>query len=329
MTLIAFAQRQDSVLHQYYKVGQEATLNLDFQHTNLSILPSENDSISIRTHIRVIASNPNAPYAGISIKSSQSDSSHVNAAIAIGEEIQPHNDFQASCEIHIPKHVDLKIKSRYGIININALLGKMNADLVYTNLAIDTLSSGNTHKIIADYSTIIIKQSDDELNIRGTNTNVKANYIKDLITDTKFSVFDVKAVQSVKAESYTDKFILGTVDSMHITSKKSLFLVNEINHFFQGEMQRGSLTLNAINADFDAINISSTYVTSQLTFSRDCQFSINADMRYCLLKQEHLSLQEIASPNSVLYSGNYNKTNNKLSPISIISTYGDVSIFLK
>ena len=327
LSLLAFAQRQDTIIHDYYKAKQGITLNLDFQHTNLTILPSANDSIAIHTRIRVIPTNPKAPFAGITYETN--GKSNVYATITLGEDIQPRNELEASCEIHLPQHVHLKLKSRYGIVNIKAASGLLKANLSYTNLTLDTLSQGLPHHITADYSTLILNDSVDILEFTGENTNLKAKYINHLKTETHFSFFNITKVNSLKSESYTDKLILGSVDSLIINSKKSLCLINELKVFFQGEMNEGSLTIKDIKPGFEALNMSNTRVNSQLYFDSKCHFSLNADMRYCLLKQEHLTLQEIDSPNSTLYSGSYGKSEATSSNLSIISAYGDVSIHLK
>lgn len=328
VALLAFTQRRDSVLHHYYKVEKEATLHIDFHHTNLNILPSENDSIAIHTRIRVIPSNPNAPYAGISVSSSQLSSSKVSTSIGIGEEIEPHNELEASCEIHVPQGVHLKLNSRYGIITLHAPIGQLEANITYSNLTVDTLLKKRTH-ISSDYSTIILKEVTNQLLVDGKNNNLKAKYIKELESNTEFSVFTISEAKSVNAHSYTDKFILGGIDTMLINSQKSLCHIGTLHSFFQGEMENGSLIMNEISPKFKAINISTSHVTSQLHFNANCHFSINADMRYCLLKQEQLNLQEIVSPTSVLYNGNYGHSDNKPSQLSIISAYEDVSIQIK
>lgn len=324
--LIAFSQRQDTVLHNYYKIDKEATLDLDFQHTELNIIPSENDTIAIHTRIRIIASNPNAPFAGITLNSEQKDMNHVSSSITIGEEIQPHNELKASCEIYVPQNLHLQLNSDYGIININAPTSSIKANLAYTNLTTDTLTTSDSIIIFADYSSIDLGNMNSTIKINGKNINVKANYIKELKTTTEFSVFNITNVETVNSQSYTDKFILGNVNSLYINSKKSLCYITDLHHFFQGEMNNGSLIINGISPNFEAINISNSYVTTKLNFNTECHFSINADMRYCLLKQEKLTLQETVSPNSVLYSGKYSNSNHKISNLSIISAYGDVSI---
>ncbi|MDA3852871.1 MAG: hypothetical protein PF444_01305 [Bacteroidales bacterium] len=329
IALMAFSQRQDTVLHNYYKVGKEATLNIDFQHTELSIIPSENDSIAIHTRIRVIPSNPHAPYAGIILKTEQKNTNDVSTSIRIGEAIEPHNNLESSCEIHVPKGVHLKLNSHYGIIHLNAPLGNIKALLAYSNLTADTLTTSDSINFTADYSSIIFGDMKGKISIEGKNINFKAKNINKLTTKTEFSVFNITSAETVKSQSYTDKFILGDINSMHINSKKSLCLINNLHQFFQGEMKNGLLTLNEISQGFEAINISNTHVTTQLNFSTNCYFSINADMRYCLLKQEQLTLQETVSPNSVLYSGNYGNSTHKISKLSIISAYGDVTILVK
>lgn len=329
IALMAFSQRQDTVLHNYYKLGKEATLNIDFEHTELSIIPSENDSIAIHTRIRVIPSNPNAPYAGIILKTKQENTNDIYTSIRIGEDIEPHNKLESSCEIHVPKGVHLKLNSHYGIIHLNAPLGNIKATLAYSNFTADTLTTSDSISFTADYSSITLGDMKSKISIEGKNINFTADTINKLKTKTEFSVFNIASAKTVKAQSYTDKFILGEVNSMHINSKKSICLINSLHQFFQGEMKNGLLTLNEINKEFEAINISNSHVATQLNFSTNCFFSINADMRYCLLKQEQLTLQETVAPNSILYNGNYGNSTHKISNLSIISAYGDVSILVK
>lgn len=328
-TITVFSQRRDSIMHTYYKVDKEATINIDFQHTTLNIIPSNNDSIGIHTRVRVIPTNPNAPYAGIAISNKQKSSKNVIATIAINDNIQPHNELEASCEIAIPIGTSLKLKSRYGIIDIKGFTGQLDASITYSNLTSDTLTSDFTHKLSAKYSSIEIKQLDNTLELAGENLNLKGDYIRRLTTKTRFSMFNIGQLGSLTTESYTDRFILNQVDSIMIKSSKSLLIAGELNTFFQGEMEGGKLTLNHVNASYQTINIANTQVESKLYFDSESNFLVNADMRYCLLKQDQLTLQEITSPNSTLYSGKYGTIDNTSSNLSIISAYGDVSIFFK
>lgn len=326
LTTIVFSQKRDSTVHTYYQVADKALLNIDFQHTSLNIATSENDSIMIYTHIRIIPTNPSTPFAGITLETKQDDNKNVSAFIAVDEKVQPHNEFESHCKIAVPKGTKIKLRSRYGIIDINGLEGQLDAHISYSNLSVDTLSSLHTHHLEGKYSSIIIDHSDNNVSFKGENTNFTANYIKRLEADSKYSMFSVETVGSLILESYTDKFIIGEVDSIQINSTKSLCITEHLHVFFQGEMDGGSLMLNKVNKDYNTINIANNKVTSHLGFSPQSTFSINADMRYCQLNHEALKVQEIKAPNSTLYSGYYGTSDKIESNLSIISAYGDVNI---
>jgi len=329
ITILAFSQKQESITHDYFKTETGSTLRINLQHTALTIVPSNNDSIAIHTHIRVYPTNPEAPFAGISVENTQQDSLHVSSSIIIGEEIQPNNALESRCEIHLPKGANLKIESHYGIIDINAVVNDMESTIAYTTLKIGTQSSFNTLAVTANYSTLSIDELDNTLEVDGKNIHINADRIKNIESKTEFSVFNINSAKRIKSESYTDKIVLGQVDSMFIESKKTLCHIGNLNLFFQGEMEDGTLFFNEVSPSFEAINIANSHVKSTLNFNKDAHFLVNADMRYCLLKQEQLNLQKVVSPNSTLYRGSYGSAQSKTSNLSIISAFEDVTIHIK
>ncbi len=325
---LTFSQKIDSLTHTYYAVGNNTVLNLDLHHTELIITQCNSDSIGIYTNISVIPDNPTVPDAGIINRTTQTDESHVSLKIDITDAIQPHNEFKAYCNITIPSKTHLIIKNKYGIININAPQSQLEANISYTNLNINSISEKDTQSITSYYSTI--KSCDiNHLIIKGENSNFTANKINKIETDTKFTIYNIEEVNTIQAQTYTDKFLINKAKKVTITGGKSICFIDKLSDFLQCELNKGKLRIQYIDKDFNTINLANTGVHCQLSFDQNCHFYINADMRYCSLTQDRLTLKEVKSPNGTLYKGSYNKQLENNSNVSIISNNGDVSIQIK
>ena len=352
MSLVTFAQKNDTTFVCQFSVYEDATLELDFQYTDLNIVSADNDSLKIETHINVTRTNTSTAFGDVELYSTQSyDSLSVKAGVVFGNDFINYNEFKSTCTIAVPKEINLKINSRFGIVNINTAVGAVSANIDYVNFNSVSLSDAHSHKFVANYSTIDIENCNSEFTLKGTNNNFSCGTVDKLIADTKFSFVHVYNCKELNAKSYTDRFLLANSDSVHINSEKSTFVVH-VNGFIQSEMLHGRLCLQNIKPSFNTINIANQYTKTSLNFDPECEFLINADMRYCQLKSEvntfkyndsisitemkslskivpateTMTLNEIISPNGAQYSGYYGDNTDPSSKVSIVSSNSDVIV---
>lgn len=326
---LLFAQRQDTTLRYYFPVDSQASLRLDMQHTNLSIRAAEGDSIAIYSRIKLIPTNPNAPFAGVEVNSEQTSKRQVMAVVHINEDIQPHNEFESTCDITMPEGTHLTINNRFGIINLKAKAGQVIANIDYINFYADCLSSDYPHKIVANYSTIELDRVANSLTINGSNVNFKAKQVEELYANTTFSMFDMHWCRHLKMDSYTDRFSVNSIDSLFLIGEKTICQIDTLSDFLQSELNYGYLQIDRVDSGFSQLNIANTHAKTKMGIMKESHFTINADMRYCELLQENINVQEITSPSGKLYSGWYGVGDNINSNLSLISAYGDVQIDFK
>ncbi len=326
---LLYSQRQDTTLCYHYPVDSQLTLSLDMQHTDLTIKTAKSDSIVIITRVRVIPSNVNAPFAGISIHASQQSGRLVTSSIVVGEDIQPHNEFEAISEITIPEGTHLTINNRFGIVNLPAKTGRLIAHLDYVNLYADSLSHGYNHKIVANYSTLNWLSDIGEMTLNGTNVNLKARRIEKLTTQTSFSVFEFQKCRSLKTDSYTDRFVLSSLDSLRVQGEKTVLLLDTLCDFLQCELDYGMINIARVDSGFSQLNIANRHTKTHLGIAAESCFMLNADMRHCELYQKGMAIQAFESPAGKLYSGWYGEGDTITSALSLISAFGDVRIDFK
>ncbi len=326
-SLFIQAQGNDTTFTQAFKVLKTADFSLNINHTELEIINSNNDSIYISTHISIANNNSASPFNGITVSNYQkSNYSTINSVINFSDDFINNNEFNATCIIALPKEINIKIISSFGIVFLKAKANKVTADMKYTNFNSDSLSQNDTHQINAKYSTLKITDCGKELFFKGTNSNLAIENVDNITTDTQFSIITIKNCSAIKSTSYSDKYLINNSDSAHINSKKSLWQIDALNKFIQSEMYDCDLTISKINPTFTAINIANEQTTTSMRFAVDCQFSINTSMKHCYLKSKELMLQEIKSPERIQQYGHYGDMEKSQSNVSILSNYGDVEI---
>ncbi len=326
LTHTLLGQRQDTTYQAIYKVSKDVLLDIDLNHADLMISTSEDDTIRISTNISLIPNNSSTPFNGISSFVQQKNTGLIILRLLVGKEIQPNNELKAFCQVTLPKTTNIKLKSRYSHISIGAPFGSLNSTLDYSTLKALTLNSKVPHLITGSYSELTIDSINSTLQLTGTNLILKSKAIKKLETNSKFSTLQINHVTRLNSQSYSDKFILGKADSIHITGDYSSLIIKQLSNFFQSDLTYGTLIIEDIAAHFSTLNIANTYVNTQLNFADNSSYSLNADMRYCELKTGSLSFEKIASPGGNLYQGIVGKQKHPKSKISIVSSFGDVII---
>jgi len=323
-----FSQSRDTTFQSVFLVDTLVTLTIDMQHTDLTIQVGPSDSIAIINHIKVLPNNPQVPFAGVYVSAEQDDDQNVMASISISEDIQPHNEFESICTISVPSGTHLTIDNRFGIIHLGNGLGQLSASLDYVNFYADSLSFSQEHQIVAHYSTLHIAQA-SILKLKGNNINFKGQTFDELQTRTQFSMIEFQKGHDLEAHSYTDRFIVDELSTLMLSGEKVNFRLNTLEDFLQCELNHGYVQINKVEADFSELNIANKNTRLKLAINEKSCFTVNADMRYCELKQEEIHLQEIISPEGKLYSGWYGKEGSTNSKLSLISSYGDVEISIE
>ena len=327
-SVICWSQKQDTTFHYEYQSTGLTSINLDFNYTDIIITPSLNDTIGISTSISLIPTNASLPFYGIDEKTTKSQN-EVSSNITVSPDIQDENALKILCYLSLPENSKLLLNCRYGEINILQYDGKLDADLEYCTLKANALKNANKHTITANYSELYIDTINAQLTLSGTNIKLKSKYIQQLNASTKFSNITASHINKLQTEAYSNRSILGQVDTAIINSEYSSYTIENLFSFFQSEMHYGSLTIKQVAPDFKVINIANSYVSSQLSFTKQAAFILNADMRYCELISDQLSLKAFASPNGNLYNGIIGRDPAPISKLSLISSFGDVSLTLQ
>lgn len=326
LTTTIFAQRKSISYTDGFPASKNVTVNLDIEYTTLEIVKSYSDSITIISEVSLMPTNVQHPFVGIIQKVQQSSNLDIHCVLKYEENIQVNNKLISSCVVKVPEGTQLNIKGKYSDVHIKTLTGKITSDFEYVTFNAENLNAATPHIFNANYSKIIVDSLENTLNINGTNLEIELKNIKEVNCKTKFSTFHINELEKLNSESYTDKFIITKADSIEIKSEYSSCSVNNLEQYFQGEMSYGTLLLKYISPRFTTINIASVYVNTQLNVDTASSFSVNADIRYCMLEHENIPLRRIVSPKGTLYSGEYGISS--IGNISIISSFGDVNIHL-
>lgn len=319
-------QARDTSYFYNFAVEENGTLSLDINHSQIQIIESLNDSISISIDISLIPNNYKHPFADVMVDVDQQGESKIHANLAFTDNSQPSNQLKSKCIISIPQNTQLNLKNRYSTIFLQTQTGEIQADFSYVTLNAGILSPLTAHNISAKYSTINFSSLRNTLNLSGNNITLSANRIDKLYCNTEFSNLTMDTTGIIVGDSYTDKFIVAQVDSITLNGEYTSCSVDYLDKFIQTEMSYGLLKVNKIARNFDAINVANSYVNTNININGKSNFALNADMRYCNLIHPDINLSLAASPKGKLYNGHYGTNKNNAGSVSIISSFGDVEI---
>lgn len=321
------AQRKSISYKDAFLADKNTVVNLNIEYSTLQIVESYNDSITIISKVSILPTSVQDPFIDVIQKAQQSNEFDVNYTLKFEDDIQLNNKLISSCIVKVPMGTKLNIKSRHSEVEVKTVTGKITSNFEYVTFNADKLSDATPHTFEANFSKIIINSLENTLEISGTNLEIDLKQIKNIKSNTKFSTYKIEEIEKLEGQSYTDKFTVAKADSVEIKSEYTSCIINKLEQHFQAEMNYGALVLEYIAPTFETINIANTHVKTSLSVDRASAFSINADIRYCMLNHEEIPLKKITSPRGTLYSGEYGLSSR--SNISIISSLGDVKIQLQ
>jgi len=203
---------------------------------------------------------------------------------------------------------EVALKVSYGNLKIGDLQGNNELKLSYGNGEIDSFSKG---EIIVNYSNLSVEQVGD-VDIKNNYSNLEITDVDDVDANNKYGNIVLSSAHNLNGFSKYGKVSIGKLyDSV----------IFEILH-------GGGLTIDWISKDFQTINLESSYATVKLGFEHGAGGDLDAEMRYCDLKNYDLGFDYSfidESGNTKSYKGKLGDKNGQ-GKIKIRSSYGSVKI---
>ena len=203
---------------------------------------------------------------------------------------------------------DVQLHIAYGNVKVDKLSGNVNLKVSYGNGEVESIGSGS---LIVSYSNLSVEKIG---NVELTNnySNIDLGETRDVEVSNKYGNVTLDVNRSLKGFS---KY--GSVKAEKVYNSISM----DITH-------GGGLKVNWISKDFTNIDVESSYASVQLKFEKGMSAQLDADMKYCDLKNydipfDHTFVDESGSQKE--YRGKLGSGTGN-SRIKIVSGYGNIKI---
>jgi hypothetical protein len=191
------------------------------------------------------------------------------------------NEFKMKGELWIPESCLLTLNSKYSVIQMDDIEGRLSLDLYNDKLYGGTVKS--PLKLKAKYSTLQFENmSDIEADLY--STNIETGNAGDLIITSKYSDFRTGNAGKIRIDAYSDKFSFGNTRDIQFIDKYS-----DLNAEISGHLK-----LDCYNSTVDVVNAQDIEINSKYgKYSFDGARNLNLTTSY----SDHVKVGSLLSLN--------------------------------
>ena len=240
-----------------------------------------------------------------------------------------NSDTKIDYIISVPKNTLLNMDIKYGNIKIGKFDGHFNADLSYSNLRAQSLTT-QSPVIKAKYSEVNIDEARD-LNISGSYSNFKikkANKIDVKGNYNNYYFDNVQILNTGKDSSYGD-LVLGTVGSMEGGLKYADVVIENLLSGIDISTAYGDVTIKSISAQAKVINIKASYADIAITIPTNLSATFDVRTTYGdfnVSKRYTVKYTESKETNTSVSKKGQIGTGNPTANIVVTNSYADIDI---
>ena len=328
---------KEKKLKKSYRVGSNATLNIDNKFGDVNIMTYSGDNITIDV---IIKTNGNDEEKVIEKLNNidiefQGNSDYVKAKTIFNSKtsykwmswFKSSNKVKMQIDyvVKLPITNSIDISNDYGGIYIEKLEGNAKISCDYGTITSRELLSSknelsfdystgnfeyiNEAAIRADYSSVIISKA-NSIDLKADYSKTTINYIEDLEFNCDFGAINIDHANTINGNS-----------SYVSVRSKNIYQYGKFKSDF------GSLKIDQLGEKLRNLNITSDYTGIVIGVNQNNTFGFDIDLSYASLKGKDLLdiKKESSENNSKTYVGCYNTCTSSNS-ISIKSDFGGVAI---
>lgn len=234
------------------------------------------------------------------------------------------SNFSIDYSVNIPAEKNLVVNNKFGNVVINRLTGQGDFDIAYGNFTATELA-GNSLALNLEYGKgdigtlrdALISLSYGKL-FFGTAGRIKI--------DSKYSTVNGDKVRDLLLDSKYDTFNFGEVFTLEGESKFTNYRIGRLDKRLKLESGYGTVKVDRIPADFELLEVSSSYAQVSLGIEEGAAYDMEASCEFC----------SITYP-SEAFRGNRQKENTRESlrgkvaggasgKVKVISKYGNIRL---
>lgn len=243
-----------------------------------------------------------------------------------------NNNFSINYNIKMPANVNLDIDNKYGNVVIDDVSGHAMLNVKYGDLTVNKLTRGNVkplNTIIVAYGKATVYELGwAEINARyvGMFSVEKATA---LLVDSKYSKVSVTQVSSLVADSKYDGYNVGAANNIVVMGGYTDLRFKKVNKKLEVETKYGNLSVDAIPAGFDKVNVKAGYCAVRLGIDPSACYRLNASSSYGSVKLDESRFspdRRIVGNTSTEMAGKVGNCSSPSSEVNINTSYGSVKL---
>lgn len=324
-----FAQDASKTIQKEFKVKEDAVLSVENKFGKIHCNVWDQNEITIEAQIKTTSKNKSDAerlLGKVSIEIN-GNSNRVEAITTIEDKINTNGESSITIDytINMPRTLNLVLNNKFGDIYVDENSGSSLINLDYGNLQINKLQ-GDDHELNMRFSKGTLGKA-DKMKIALSYSELRADEIRELEADTKFSTLEVDESEIAVHESQYDTNILGELHSAKITAKFSTITISSVTDNLELEVRYGGCNVENIGPDFKTVNVDNSFGNVDLNFDPHSSFRVEAKSGFgrVVFPKNADIVEEETSFTSKSYTGSIGKgqSNRKV----IISTRnGDVNL---
>ena len=328
-----FAQETKSKeITKHYNVSATGNLSIDGKYGDVHIETWDKNEVDLKVTIEI--SNRSATKAQqyldkIKIVIDDSSPNDLSFKTIIDGNINNNNSnekMEIEYRVKVPKTLNMELKNSYGHLYLQDADGKIGLNVAYGNFKVGSLNGPIDIKLSYGNGRVE-KVTDGEIVVRYSNLDIEdAGNVE---VSNSYSNIDFGTSKDVDLTNKYGNLTWKSVNSLDGYSKYGNVKVAKLyNHLNFEVMYGGGIKVDWVSKDFKVIDVESSYATVALKFQKGMSAMLDADLKYCSLKNydiefDHSFIDESGSQQ--IYRGKLGQGSFS-SKINVVSEYGTVKM---
>ncbi len=334
----AYAAEFTKEFHEEFEANKNTELTLKNRYGNIDIRNWDKPGIKIDVIVKVNHSSAEKAekaleYINVNFSSGENS---VSAVTEIDDKFsrssnwKNDNDFEINYTVQMPAEINLDLSNKYGHVLIEEVAGHAKLVLNYGKLTVNKLSRGNEKPLNTVDLAYASGSSITECNWLKANVKYSSLDIekaKAFVGYTSYMKLSIDEVSSVVIEGKYDGYTFGTLSNLVINTRYSSVKAEELSKKLEADTKYTNVTIGSMPADFEGINISSSYGTYRIGMDEDASYNLEGDASYAkIYYHEGGRVSRIQENNSMNVSGTVGSNSNPTAIVKIKTSYGNIKL---
>lgn len=268
--------KTENILQQ---AGSLSGLEIDNRHGNISVNAWQKDSVRVDVKIAVNSdsrSSANEVLDLISIRSNETDSVFYFRT-KFKDDFYSNHSFKISYQVNVPSNFNLKIKNRFGNIELSSITGFLDIDLEYGFLeqkGLGLVQNIKTHLSFADAKLGNFGQADMEL----TNAHIELENVEKGTFTGQYYQLDLPRGGTININSSTGRFNLGKIKELKMTGEFCYASINKILNNGHIEITNGLLIIKAVSDKLEELSVNNNNAPANISLPLNLDYSLHGEV---------------------------------------------------